>query len=338
MINKWLHQLSRLCSPINSLLKNPQNLKAEIRATEFDIAHDFISFSAIFNDISVVSIKAKNLMLMHCLTGEWFKRNLGVDYITVYIPHKKLEELSLDINNIKTSFGFALRNDRAMDIFINEIEPLIASGRVIIRPEKFLLLKKKEKNEKGGDNWEALSADPYSPFDLWRVEKKEEGKVIPIRFVTQEQSVERELFEISIPFISGITYSDLNKIISDEFDLISSLRSSLKQLILESKKSKEIKEILKDLVEPNIDRVNRKLKSIKNIHRLKIAGATIGTVALAYASIKSLGLAQAITSVAGAGGVGLIGNKYSEYRAKIEEVKENPYYFLWRCKKINKRA
>ncbi|HPG57044.1 MAG TPA: hypothetical protein PKW98_04450 [Candidatus Wallbacteria bacterium] len=63
------------------------------------------------------------------------------------------------------------------------------------------------------------------------------------------------------------------KILEDETDLLSGFRSNLKNVIKESQTNfKSLKELQQDVLNPEIDKINRRFKKIKGLHKLKIGG------------------------------------------------------------------
>jgi hypothetical protein len=80
--------------------------------------------------------------------------------------------------------------------------------------------------------------------------------------------------------------------------------------------------------------INRKFKLITNNHRLKVAGATLGTISLGLLSLTQSGMTAALSQFIsfGLGTVGFVKSE-AEYQEGIDKLKDNPEYLLWKMDK-----
>ena len=315
---------------------NPHTLKGFVRGKEYAAVDNVLKFSLVFNDLSILTLPPGNqLSLTYCLP-QWFKENFGVEGCSVVISIEKAEELGIEPDKPDMLPTFLFPQGEDTDKYLASLEPLIASERLLIQPERILLVPEKELNKTGNRKWSTLDVSRHSPWDNWQILEEEKNRPLVIEYETDDTADQKTLFEVSIPYLDGVSFLDLSKILEDESDLLSSLRSSIKSTIEEAPESKDPRSIAKDLIDPKIDAINRKFRSIVNTHSFRIAGASLGSVVMAYSAVATSGLSSAIATICGGGGIGLLGKEYSMYKEKINTVKEDPYYFLWKCKKAKK--
>jgi hypothetical protein len=98
-----------------------------------------------------------------------------------------------------------------------------------------------------------------------------------------------------------------------------------------------VAEMVNDVVQPRVIAIDRKLRSLQRIHKLKIGGAAMSSVALAFTASASAGaIGTGLLALASAGGFGFIANQYSDYMAQRDELQQDPYYFLWRARRAGR--
>jgi len=199
-----------------------------------------------------------------------------------------------------------------------------------------MYLEKKE--EDGSRKFNTLDVSQFSSLESWEMTDESNSRPVSLKYDNINNLDQNALFQITIPYLEGVDFNELAKILEDEEDLLSSFRYSIKQAILETKDTNDILTVRRDIIDPKVDALNRKFKSITNAHRFKIAGAAVGTVAMAYTAISTAGISSSIATVFGGGGFGLLGKEYSNHQEKTNELKDNPYYFLWRCKQVSRKT
>jgi hypothetical protein len=207
----------------------------------------------------------------------------------------------------------------------------------LIQPDRALFYLTNEKTDDGGRQWHGLNVSQFSPLEDWEIVEEQVSRPIPISFESNDHLDQSAMFEITIPYLEGVSFDDLSKILDDEGDLVSGVRQSIKQAISECGDYVDPRIVVKDIIDPKVDALNRKFKSTINSHAFRIAGAAVGTVALAYTAVTTAGISSAVATVCGSGGLGLLGNEFSSYREKINSLKDDPHYFLWRCKNVHRR-
>ncbi len=320
------------------LLADQRLLKSQIKTNEIQKADSLLRFSLIFNELSLLTLSGGKELSMIMLQPQWYQDNFGVEGATFSVSEIKLMELGIDPENPAVAPSFLFPRGSETNNLVAELVPFIEKGRLLIQPDRALFVPKDDPQENGSRRWEAVNVSPFSPLEHWEIAEEVTSRPILMDYQTTDHLDHKSLFEITIPYLEGVSFDDLAKILEDEGDLISGLRSSIKDALKSCGSEVNPNEVVRDVVNPKVDAVNRKFRSIVGSHSFKIAGAAVGTVVLAYTSVTGSGLSSAIATICGSGGIGLLGKEYSSFKEKINSLKEDPYYFLWRCKKLKKQT
>lgn len=305
-------------------------LKSKIDTGEVEAADRFLRFSLVFNDLTLFRYPKGDEMEVIVLTNHWFKEKMGKDaYFRTNI--EQLERLGLDQDKPKISPAFIFPTGDAFNKYADQLSSFTETGKLLFHPTRCMLSQSNE------NILETVAVNEFTPLDSWEI--IDESRSRPIE-ITAEKPIleENELFEVVIPYLENVPYKDLSKILDDESDLVSQLRLSIKQAISECQNSNDYQSIRRDLVDPKVDAVNRKFRAIVNNSAYKVAAAGVGTAVLAYTSVSTVGISSALTTIVGSGGLGLLAKEYSEYREELNQLKSDPHYLLWRCKKLQQSA
>lgn len=301
---------------------------------------DLIRFSAIFNDVSFVEATTRGEMNIITLEKKGFASYFGGDQLEVTLPMSMAEELGLAGKTEAPLLpGFIFPSGSPSANFLSEVQPLIECKRLVVLPKRTLIVLKGQ-DSTGRRSWHAHSVDSDSPFDTWSMLEESHSENRPFQILHAGDKAERGeefVFEMLLPYLRGIAFKDLARVIEDESDLISGLRAAIQEATSKAKPNRTAIELARDVVDPKVDALNRKFRSLVETHSLKMAGAAIGSVALAFTAVAAAGPAAAFATVAGAGGVGLLSKQYADYREQRAKLTEDPYYFLWRCKREGQR-
>ncbi|HZF71450.1 hypothetical protein [Sulfuricurvum sp.] len=336
-INEYNNEYMNNISTIYPVVTNPNLLKSRIKTKNIQDAESLLRFSLVFNDLSLFTYNGGNELVMILLQKEWFEKNFSKFGAEIRLSKQKFDELGFDSENPQISPAFIFTQGDEINRFADQLYPFIANGRLLFQPDRSLLYLEGE-NENGGRTFNTLDVSQFSSLESWEIIDESNSRPISLQYESNNNLNQHSIFEITIPYLEGVKFSDLAKILEDENDLISGLRSSIKQAILESGDTHDLLTVRRDIIDPKIDALNRKFKSTVNSHAFRIAGAAVGTVALAYTSASTAGLSSAIATICGSGGIGLLGKEYSIYKEKINELRDDPYYFLWRCKNVAKHT
>ncbi len=231
--------------------------------------------------------------------------------------------------------GYFISGKDETTALLKQIEPLIVTNRALLHNQRIVLGLTGEKgpNDKGRV-WKSFSIDPNSPSGNWLAMENAINKdSIQINFNPSDEINKTELFEITVPYLKGISFKDLSLILNDNQDLLSAFRINLKKLVEESKANgKSVLEMKNDMVRPAVDKVSNEFKKIKNIHKLKIAGTTMITVTLGLLSLSNMGLGQVVSGFLGTSGLGLLVKQEIDFQKKLASLKDNPFYLMWELK------
>lgn len=310
-------------------------LRADIRAKTWGEAEDIARFSVMFNDVSFLTVAAKKRMHFIVIEPEKFEHYYGTKDVKVRFPASGVRPSKSD----KLNAALIFPSDQAAEARISEFAPLIETGRLVLRPRRTVLLRDPVLNQENSYNWRALPVDENSPLEAWEVNSltTEHNQPTPM-VVDNHDDAESAAFKITLPYIKGVPIKDFAQIILDEEDLLSGLRSAVRQAISEAtESSRDYKTIVSDLINPKIDSIDRQMRKIANMRLLKLGGASVGTVLLAYTSASTVDAPAALAAVFGAGGLGLVGSAVVESMRDTDKVAESPFYVLWKCRRATRR-
>jgi len=302
-------------------LKNFSGVKSEISIQDFNKEMDYIRFSSILSDISSVYLK---------YLGKGVKITL-VDKQKITASNQLFNTIIKDNNNPVIFAGYSLREQNELSDFFKMVKPLLKSNRLILHSERVMMGKTSD------NRWQAHDVFQGSPLNNWVVDERlyKEINSIPIEFNPVSYQNKKELFEITIPYLKGIPIKELNIVLNDNADLLSSFRKNLKELISQGiKDNKTLDEIKNDLVRPDIDKLNSKFTSIKNIHKLKVAGTTLSCITTTLLSLPYPELTKQIFITLSTLGLGAFVKNEVDYQKELEKLKDYPLFLLWQVKKI----
>lgn len=247
-------------------------------------------------------------------------------------PKSYLDKIACEIPGANLYAGYGSVSEELLEGVFETFYPLIEANKLIIRPEKIIFAV----DIQDGGGAEVHPADSNSGSDEWRVlDDKSLQASFPL--FDRKSSVENhmKLSDILVPYIKGIDMREYANIILDEEDLLSSFRLQTKNYLeLIKKNNPDIEEFKSDVIQPKLDLINRKFKTVTTNHRLKVAGATIGTAGLMLLSLTQTGMTAALSQFIsfGLGTVGFVKSE-AEYQENIDKLKDFPEYLLWRISK-----
>jgi hypothetical protein len=348
--------LKALCQKTHSIIRTPLlNYTREYVKIEPDIRKAISNFSGVKTDLTFdCSKKAESNLLVSLILSDFTSvfpfggSDLNVIILEKSSPHfpkhavltqNFVDELFYDNGEPVCKPAYVLREDEQAQNFIRQAGSLMESGRMMIRSTPFLMGLTKEERTDGRRVWKMHNIEPDMPGDIWFVADEEKPQTA-IPFVEREFNSEFEdtLCSFTLPYLEGLSFETLSTVLDDEQDLLTEFRKNVREMLKEIKNDPANSiDLLNDLVRPSTDKVERKFKSITNIHRLKIAGASIGTATLFLAALTNAGVASALSGILGAGGLGLMTKEYADYLKNKAELKEMPFYLLWRFKHENQK-
>ena len=305
-----------------------EGVKSDVFIVDFEKELDKIRFSSIFSDFSNI-----------------YPVGLGQHGGNLLVKHKQTVTLNEKILNAVIAknqkpvvqAGFAVRDSKELSRFLRKIEPLIQSERALVHNSRLIIGLTNEKGpNENGRMWQTWDVEPNSPVGNWlAIENAERQNSIPIDFNPNSVADNSEMFDLTIPYLKGIPFAELDRVISDNHDLLSSFRVKLKEVLDTSKKEgKNIEEIKNDIIRPQVDLLNRKFKSISNIRNLKNVGTAFSSITLGLLSFSTMGLGAVVSGFLGSSGLGLLVKNEVDYKKEIAKLEDNPLYLMWKLKSV----
>lgn len=291
---------------------------------------DILRFSLIFSDLITVFPLGEGEKKITVP-----KANMPQSLVkTLTIPQEILSKFTL----IKTASdlipGYISCSFEQLRDFAIALRRPLSENRILMRPDRIVLTLTDQKAPNGGRIWQVLGVEKDSPVKQWIISgKTAQTESIPIFENLPDNDLQKELQTIMVPYLTGVTLNDLEKIIQDNYDYISTFRSHIKDLIKNYKSSKNLNEINNDLIRPEVEMINRKFKQISNMHKMRAIGVTAVTAVVSMAALTTLGINAVVYGLLGAGGVGLI-NSESKYQEDLSSLEDNPMFLLWKIKQL----
>ncbi|NQU81722.1 MAG: hypothetical protein HQ543_09410 [Bacteroidetes bacterium] len=239
--------------------------------------------------------------------------------------------------------------DELIGKWVKEVKDFVLDGRLMYEPTRsFMRVKWTEERV----DWEFLDKTIVSsvPWSTWQAvqEAARSSEVNQLHFDENElmkQEGWENIIDFAMPYIAKIPFELLYKIMLDEKDTFTNFRGAISRSLNECRNSSsrvenksELRniglEIRRDILDPELSKLELRLKKIVQMRSIKIAGAFISTVGLFVSAITGIGLQSIVSGALGAGGVGLFLNQLAEYRSDIMSLRENPWYFAWKLKKL----
>jgi hypothetical protein len=307
-------------------------LRSIVRGESLGEIDEKVRFSLVFNDLTLLDVQTQSKLSIILLKPKWFLDRFG-SYASITIATEKLQKIGIEPNNPKVAPVFVFASGDEGNALARTLVPLIRAGRLLLQPARAIMVP----SSREMNSWDTHDVSHFSSLENWQIAEEAPSLPTPIASHTTS-SRERQLFEVTIPYLRGISFQDFSSILLDEQDLISSLRLALKAAVDSAPTESKISEMVRDTVDPKIDMINRRFRSIANAHAFRVAGTAIGTVALAYTAAATGGLVGAVATIAGSSGIGLLGKEYADYKTRISEIQDDPFYFLWRCKQGERRS
>jgi hypothetical protein len=112
-----------------------------------------------------------------------------------------------------------------------------------------MLIYRKSRTDDGTVTWDTLNVQEGTS-DYWKV--ADETDVIGMSADPTDKRHYTELCELALPFITGVNFCDLAKILDDEGDLLIEFRSELRKIVDDARAGKRTPvEMINDVINPN---------------------------------------------------------------------------------------
>lgn len=304
-------------SEVNSLVKNLSGIKTALNTSNLAAAEDIIRASVVLSDLTTLTLVEDGGGPLNIA----FPKD-GTRKVT--LPTKYLEKYKINPAS-PISVGVIQPIGEKHRKFVKNCLPLIEQGRLLIRPSRIAMFKT------GKKHWQALDVEPDADNDTWIVSGESQSLgVIPVRVETDSTIP----FDLALPYLRGVSYADLVKILEDSGDTVLNLRCAIKKTLAERAATdpKTTAEFRRDVIDPELEALERAFKKAITSHKYTIGGAVVGVVGLSLSAIVTGGTTAVVSGLLGAGGFGLVAKEYGAFRSKLEEMKDRPFYLFWRAK------
>jgi hypothetical protein len=313
-------------------LEKREGLKTSYKLFDLDKQADWISFSLIFSDTLILYPLGNYTLKITLPKGQSFKKNIE----SLTLPKELYNEISSNEVLDKLLLGYINCDSGQLKDFTYKLKTLIKNEKVLLCPDRIALKVEDDPEQIGHKRYHGIPVVSDSSFNKWILTPDNEKlNSLPLIENMPKPEMVNELYSLSIPYLSGSRFNDLSKVLDDNLDCLSILRSHLKNTITEYRDSKTIKEIHEDLIRPEIDKLNIRFKKIQNMHRMRIAGVVLSTSTIALALYEKEGVLASIIELLGAGGFGLLRSE-NKYQEAIMTMKEEPLYLFWKLKALRK--
>lgn len=349
-------RLKRLCQEVylKSVVPNV-NFAQEFIELAPSINEAISDFNGLKTDV-YPSLKAKSLadlkvaLVMSDFTSVFIKDGGSMELFgsheptralpkVVALPPEVLEQLEHREGKPIVGAGYFRSVGKEIDDFLRQVEALAQSGRLMIRPVPIVIGFEKEPHDDGGKVMRAMPVEPNSPADAWfSTGTTHMPDSLALKEGETDPRLESEIGSFMIPYLDGLSFERLSAILDDEEDALAGFRSSVRTMLAEVRGDpSKSNDILNDIVRPATEKVGRRFNSIAAIHGFKVAGVTVSTAALSLLALTTSGVGAALASVLGAGGLGLITKEVSDYLKEKADLREMPFYMLWRLGKAQSK-
>lgn len=320
--NEFLYSFLEKETEIISFLKNFKGSKSEIYLNETDKElSNLLKFSVLFSDITLLNTTPSSINDYHFTFFEPSSKYHVERQLT--IPVEYLNEMGNDTRRFLPCYIH--RNDTETKKIFKTYTPLIKSDKLLIRPMRALYVNFPEIGR-----GTIYYADPNTDNNHWHINKIQQSESILIDNGYLSYSNVKDLFNITLPYFTNIDLELFAKILEDENEILNEFRRNLIKVVQGAGDDfKKIEEIKNDIALTSITRLNRKFKAIQEKHRF-VVGATLGSfvLTLSVGNINMENLIKGLTT-----SLTIIGVSEYDFRSKKVDLKDDPFYLLWRINK-----
>ncbi len=289
---------------------------------------DQLKFAAIFSDF--ISI----------YTGGDFTDKSHATYFNPDSPYFVDRKITIPpslISEIRQDYNlrpFYLHNSSSsIKKTIRAYSPLIDNNKAMIRPIRSLWVDKQLINK----SRESLIyyAEANTDNRHWVLKDNFSVDSLPISgYMNSPQC--KVLFDLTIPYFRDATLKNLTSVLVDENDVISPFRKELKNIVRGFDVLKDnLKEIQQDILRPQIDSINRRFNHIRNIQTINRLGSMAAfSLSLIQILISKDQVADAVSKIIQGLSLSNLILSETEYQRKQNELRDNPYFLLWRIQRI----
>jgi hypothetical protein len=326
--NKFLYAFLENEDALVSQLKHYNGLQSEIYLNNREGELEQLKFASIFSDLISMYTVSPVTATHHFTTFE-SESQYGYER-EITIPNTLSNEILPKYHLLP---GYSYHTSSDLKKTIKYCEPLLDDAKAILRPIRTLWVDKKHIT--GKKESMLYYAQGNTDTRHWVIKDTFDKGKMTIENYLKPTKVE-QLIELTIPYFRDIKLDRLSKILKDEEACISPFRKELKTLITNfDELETNIHEFREDVLRPQIDTINRKFQHVKSVHSLRIVGAiSLFSLSLIKVFLPGDNITELINNIISGTSFSAIIISENKYQTDINSLKDNPYFLLWRIKKL----
>lgn len=252
------------------------------------------------------------------------------------VPDEFLEGLLFHEGGPAVAYAYAMPAQERVQRFLDSLEPFVESGRLMVRPLALIGGVTTADDGKIGFKFNQAHTDLpggswVSAIGLIRQES------LPIVTSPMSGPPSVELCKLTMPYLGGISPAELNRILDDEQDCLAAFRTSVRELVRQAEKEPDrATEVISDVVLPAVDKVERHFNVLRRSRPLLRGGLIVGSVVASLGAFWAPSAATVLLPIAGAA-LGTAVRDAVQRREAIRNLRDLPFYLLWRLRKQRQR-
>lgn len=307
---------------------NSNLLKSDIYIHEQKQLKDIFFISSLFSDVSSIYLlnRPKSEIKVLTITEADPRYNKKIT-----IPN------TLDLSLETHAFwpGYLYWPDLALNRFLTTYRNLIKQEKIIVRPSRVILAKKKELSIK--TSVVTYFVNPNTANGNWLCVEDIPKNSIPFSYSNCDK-IASKIFELVLPFTTNIDEENLLKLLNNQQEYVSLFRRTILDIVEKYIQSDQPTNFLiRDYIKPEIDKIEITYRELLKKTRIKIASNLFYSLSL-YLFSNSPD-SETIAAIIGAGslGYGILGatDTYLKYLDEKSEINKHPFYLFWKLDKIN---
>lgn len=322
---------------MNNSLARFDGLKTDIDVGYDETSLDIVRFAALTNDVFTFAMKPGKQMTMSVFPEPEKRKDIFGENFQISLATDRVRHLRGLDGEVQGHPSFVHPDHPDVKRVVDILAPLMLRGRALLRPHRTLLLSKPTPLDR--EKWEMLSIDEASPFDHWSSESLDsEGVTLPLRQSEAQDTKDHvKLFEIVLPYLSGVGFHDLAKILEDEQLHLAKARVAMQKVVKDANAGDLTRsQVINEVLRPELDDLERRFRRLASSKVLKQCAAGVGAATVTLVAYFTGGTLAAASSAAGAGGLGLLARDWLADKEKAEAYKDSPYYLFWRLKQLQR--
>lgn len=254
----------------------------------------------------------------------------------ITLPTGFLDLLEFDGQRPQISPSYFCPVGDRMTAVLRELQPLARAGRLMVRPTPMLIGPMKNPRSPNVLSLLAMAAEPDLPEETWVAkDESQRQSAMVLKEGGFDPSQETQLFSFTMPYLDGLTFKQLAKVLRGEADCLAEFRQNVSKVLDEvCADPSASRDTLNDLVRPATDKIERRFKSIASAYRIECGGMAVAAAAtLTLTALTDAGVATAVGKMLGVSGLGVVAKRYADYLKEKAALKDMPFYLLWRLRR-----